>query len=353
MTARAKGGLFYQMIGAFDRVYFFLKHKCLRAGPRLFHKGWGSDAAIRSVVQRFARPGSACAIDVEWESDWIEEGGHKKRFGRFQSPLYRDHLPEESRNVYFEFVLPCDVRDPAVVLVMPTTGEQGYRSREVIGRRLARLGIGSVMVEGPFMGARKPRTQIGTTLAHLSDFFLLCGASIEEGRALLTWLRESGFTNLTIAGVSKGGYIAAVAGSFVPFDVAIVTLVAPHSGKAVFIDGLTRLRCDWEAIRQTYPGSDHSAEHELNVLFDDTSLERIPQPGRGKVTISIGAYHDYFVPRQSYEVMENHWPSARWRWLAGGHVSSIVVREHFFAAIFDAVTGLHGMASQCRLTTPQ
>jgi len=89
-------------------------------------------------------------------------------------------LPEESRQVQFELVLPKEILEqeqnrngqieidgcntPFVVL-LPGTGEHGCtHRRKSIAEPLAQQGVAVLILEGPFYGQRKPKDQKGSKL---------------------------------------------------------------------------------------------------------------------------------------------------------------------------------------------
>lgn len=323
-------------LGWLDSGYFFLRNRIFSKEPALFYEGWGTNSAIDAVAQRFDARGSTADIDVEWEGDWIAGDGYRYRDGKFQSPHYQEHLPLESSVAYFRMVLPIAVVNCPVAVHPATTRENGYEGRKKNAITLAQTGIGSVLMENPFRGRRRPACQPTATLGKLSDFVLLCGAAIEEARSLLQWLYKQGHQRLAVVGISKGGYIASVAGILSPVPVAIVTIVAPHNGIVVFIDGLTSKLCDWKKLTHTC-GPCGNISARMKSVFNATSLERLPSPVSDTKVILIGARHDRFVSRASYETMRDHWPNAEIRWLPGGHVSSILQSRYFVSAICDAL----------------
>lgn len=78
-----------------------------------------------------------------------------------------------------------------VVILLPGTGEQGFRRRRhCVSYPLARLGIGSLILEGPYYGSRRPPEQRGSKLATLTDLPLLGWVTIQEARSLVKWLRR-------------------------------------------------------------------------------------------------------------------------------------------------------------------
>ena len=328
------------LLGRLDEWYF--RYDCRRHRGRapLFHRGWGSQAAIDDVNAHWSAPRPSRTIDIEWADGWaMSEPGVWVRNGGFATPAHAEHLPPESARAWLRFVRPSPQGSGPVAVLMPTSFEAGVQARMPLARALARRGISSVLLESPYMGRRKPAEQRGKMLSHFSDFFVLCSSSVEEGRAVLGWLAREGFDRLCTAGLSKGGYLATVTGlrSAVPADV--VALLAPHSGVPVLVDGLLGRLCDWELLQRT-SGSDTPVRQRMVELFEPTSLERLPPPAPPRRLTMICARQDRYVPRDSYERMARRWQTqAIVRWLPGGHVSSIVERSHLIRAIEETFAG--------------
>lgn len=187
------------------------------------------------------------------------------------------------------------------------------------------------------MGRRKPAAQHGVTLQYFSDFLVLAAAAIEETRAVLHWLHLQGLDTPCVAGISKGGYLAAVAGLRSPATPRVVALLPPHSGVPVLIDGLLGRLCDWDLLQRTSPSA-RPVRQLVTEVFAQTSLERLPPPAASQSVTLIAARRDRYVPREAYARLARHWHGrAQVRWLAGGHVSSIAERSHFLNAITDAL----------------
>jgi hypothetical protein len=321
-------------LGKLDEWYFRYDRHVNRDAPAMFHLGWGSHAALAAVNAHWHAPQPPASISIDWESDWIEtEAGLWRRCGSFPTPAYAAYLPPESARVHVHFVRPVVQGLGPVAVIMPTSNEEGVEGRLPLARALAKQGISSLLLESPYMGRRKPVAQYKTTLSYFSDFSLLCAASIEEARAVLGWLGEQGFTELCTAGLSKGGYLATVAGLRSPLPTHVVALLPPHSGVAVLVDGLLGRLCDWDLLQRT-SGSGIPVREQMARLFEVTSLEHLPIPQPPQRLTFIAARRDRYIPRHSYEKLARHWDGhATIHWLAGGHVSSIVERKHLIRAI--------------------
>ncbi len=329
-------------LGRLDSWYF--TYHCFRhmRAPPMFHKGWGSHEALAAVNAHWQTPGTASVPDIAWDGEWLSTpDGLRVRNGSFAAPAHHDYLPPESRTAYFRFVQPNSTASVAVVLLTPTSREAGVEGRMPIARALAKRGISTVLLESPFMGRRQSPTQVGTMLSHFSDFLVLSAACIEEARSLLAWLDHQAFKAVGIAGISKGGYLATVAGLRSAASVQVVSLLGPHSGVPVLLEGLLGRLCDWDLLQRS-SGSATPVRQQIADVFERTSLEHLPlpepTPGALKRLILIGARNDRYVPATSYERMQAHWGNrADVRWLPGGHVSSIAERKHLIDTITEAL----------------
>lgn len=322
------------VVGRLDELYF--RYHCyMNSGdPAMFHRGWGSHEAIAEVNRHWMDVGPSVPVAPQWESEWRSDKPRLwVRRGTFPTPCHREHLPRESQLAGFCLVRPAPALVGPTVVLMPTSREAGVAGRMPLARRLAEQGVSSVLLESPFMGWRKPASQQGRTLSHFSDFLVLSAVSIEEARALLDWLAALGVTQLGVAGISKGGYLAAVAGLRSVQRPHVAAFLPPHSGVAVLLDGLLGRLCDWEALQCT-SGSAMPVREQMAEVFAQTSLQRLPGPAASQRLILVGARQDRYVPRHSYETMQQHWHGcAEVRWLAGGHVSSIADHRPFFEAV--------------------
>ena len=324
--------------GCLDSWYFAYHSWRNKHAPAMFHKGWGNQAAIDAVSDQWQVIGSPATPAVAWDDEWrIGYKGVCVRNGHFPTPAHCEYLPPESHTAFFRFVRPQWPRGEAVALLMPASREVGVEARMPIARALAKRGISTVLLESPLMGRRQSPQQVGTMLSHFSDFLVLSACAINEGQSLIQWLGQMDFKAVCVAGISKGGYLATVAGMRSPDSVRIVSVVAPHSGVAVLLEGLLGRLCDWDLLQKSSGESKPVRQHMAEV-FDRTSLERLPLPSEARRLIVIGATNDRYVPASSQQRMQSLWGDrADYRWLPGGHVSSIAESSHVIDAITEAL----------------
>jgi hypothetical protein len=321
-----------------DHAYFYVKHRSLESG-KYFSSGWGSFNAIESVRRHFCAPLEANPADVQWAANWESTDLYRYRDGYFPSPRFQEFLPDESRLERFRLVLPYGVPTPPIYIVMATTAEEGYASRLLdFSEPLALRGVGTMLLEHPFLGVRRPPSQATSKLNHVSDLLLEGGAVVEEARSLLLYLYDSGFKKLGVAGISKGGHHAALVASLCQIELSSVTLVAPHSGIPVFTEGLFSRLVDWNALGAK-SSDELSMKAKLRDILAFTSIEHLPPPTYDSRLVTLAARHDKVVPRYSFETYARHWKNSTIHWLRGGHVSSIAfhketMRNAMIKAIF-------------------
>ena len=138
--------------------------------------------------------------------------------GSFLSPLtvlYPGTLPEESEKCNFTMILPKTWHDQGrkrVCLHYAATGDHGYwRRHKFLAQPLAKhSNIGSVIVENPFYGSRKPQGQVRSGIRQVSDLFTMGCALVLEGHFLFEWLQSQGYNRLGISGISLGGHNASL-----------------------------------------------------------------------------------------------------------------------------------------------
>src|SRR5690606_16960468 len=140
------------------------------------------------------------------------------------------------------------------------TGDHGFGRRRLMALPLLTRGIGTLILEGPFYGLRRPPGQEGTRLRTVADLFALGAGTVAEGLALLQALDGP----VAVAGISRGGQMAALVAALHPRPVAVVACAAPHSAEVVFTRGIMQIGCDWEAL-----GGRTTALPRLRAMLDE------------------------------------------------------------------------------------
>jgi hypothetical protein len=302
--------------------------------PRFFADGWGDLRALDDdpVVLAGREPAE---LEITWGSR-RETGWGTVREGSFDSPETR--LPECSRRARVQLALPAGPLR-GVVLHLAATGDEGFRLRLRLAAPLLRRGIGALVLENAFYGARRPRRQIGPAVRTVSDLYLMGAATLQEGRALLRWLRERRFGAVGVTGFSMGGQMAAMVGATVPFPAAVIPIAPTCSPDSVLRLGALRGLASWAALASG--GSDLAlARDALCGRLARYSVTRLPPPVRSDAAIVVGTALDAVVPPDDMRRVAEHW-RCELRWLQAGHVSAAFGHQAAFRdAIADAVARL-------------
>ncbi|KAL1493148.1 hypothetical protein ABEB36_011262 [Hypothenemus hampei] len=132
--------------------------------------------------------------------------------GKFESP-FALHLPglvrPEVRDAFFQMVLPLNWNSeykPVCIHLAGTGDHYFWRRRNMMAKPLLNVGIGSIIVENPFYGLRKPIDQQRSSVHYVSDIFVMGGCLILECIVLLNWCEQLGFGPLGVTGISMGGH---------------------------------------------------------------------------------------------------------------------------------------------------
>lgn len=77
-----------------------------------------------------------------------------------------------------------------------------------MAKPLLKKGIGSIILENPYYGLRKPKGQVYSSLSYVSDIFVMGGCLILECIVLLHMCEDLGFGPLGVTGLSMGGHVS-------------------------------------------------------------------------------------------------------------------------------------------------
>jgi pimeloyl-ACP methyl ester carboxylesterase len=279
---------------------------------RLYRDGFGDprvlDRCVRGVQDVSVEHVAPLAID--WTQSKSVRGVDVRR-GTFTSPA--PELPDDARRAVVEQWMP----GRPGYLLLATTGEEGFFRRRLLARFLAAHGVGSVLLENPFYGERRPSGQRGPALRTVADQFAMNLATVLEARALLPELRG-------VTGFSQGGFMAAFASVVTPLELASVPRGAGCGVEAVFTSLALRHTMRWDVLA-AQAGSLESARSTFAEALEPVRLDRFPPPRAPHRATLVAGRDDGFVPREEAERLHAHWPGSSLRWLPGGHVTSVVV----------------------------
>jgi hypothetical protein len=318
--------------GFLDVIYYQFFHRIQNlSGDRFFSDGWGDMGVMKQIQAQFQQSTSIPAIKVQWQHDWQKKQGAYWRDGVFETPRYHKNVEDKVARAVFRTIMPFPNFDSPLCIILATTGEEGFEVRQnSLSRALLEQGIGSILLEHPFMGKRRPHNRQSSRFQTFSELILYGGMVVDEARALVIWLHNLGVPKIGLFGISSGGHLAALAASDLKALDIVVPCLAPHSGVVAFTEGLLSRSCDWRALAKASNCSLEEALKNARRLLEFTSIKNFPPPSEGTKIRIVAALKDCFVPHASTEELLRHWPTAKVQWLRGGHVSSIWKKQHIF-----------------------
>jgi hypothetical protein len=234
-----------------------------RFGHKYWCSGWGDPAIVAHLsamqAQRFGdepcgslyRDAAEVAQEFSWKPVSVDRDGVSVWEGEFLSPVQDGSLPRESLRARVHLLLPAGLpapdgglaaaasaaRTPALIH-LAGLGDYTFFMRRVMMYALAREhGVASLILQAPFYGARKPHWQRGAKLEHVADLLSLGNATIEESLLLIQWLRELGFGPIGVCGFSMGGVHSMMVAAVEKTELALISMLAPHSAGAVSCRG--------------------------------------------------------------------------------------------------------------------
>lgn len=305
--------------------------------PRFFEEGWGSEPLLEKLLRAphgFAFPELR---EVALRPP-VREGRLLVQEGRFPSPAAEGPLPASCHEARFQLLLPEQAGPrPPVCLFLPSSGDEGFGRRRVLAEGLARHGVGSLLLEIPYYGSRRPPGQQGVAVRTVVDLLLLFRASAVEATALLGWLLARGHPKVGVSGYSMGGSLAAYAAALFPLPAAVVPITTAHSAAPVYTEGVLSALPDWETLGRTSGGPEAARQRLAEVLNKAASIDALPPLSNPQRAILVAARADGFVPSSSTLRLLQHWRGAELRYMPGGHLSAFLTGQGtMLRALLDA-----------------
>ncbi|TDH72305.1 hypothetical protein CCR75_000758 [Bremia lactucae] len=366
-----------------------------------FSDGWGDLNTPTRILELVQSRRMSDVVELQEEHlmwDSVQKLSVAKvalRVGKFQSTLdnAQQLLPKASLDAFCELVTPLEWEgqakgipqgrlDRPLVLLLPGTGEHGFLHRRTsVAIPLAKQGVATLILEGPFYGQRKPPQQKGSKLRRVSDLTILGQATIEEAKSLLAHFRDIyNFSLLVVAGSSMGGLHAAMVASVFSGDVGAIAWLAPPSAAPVFADGLLSGSCNWpslykqhelqlldhkmlagHALVESYkklvsPVTDgfkekidflngtldpvNEAKKRLRLFLSITDIENFLPPRRPDAVIFVYGTEDEYIgfSEPQWQRLREQWRPAQFRKIKRGHVSGILLeQEEYRKTVLEVV----------------
>jgi len=356
---------------------------------KFFTRGWGHPEALKKIIKFrkilgdrekaqtvLPKPSEVKVVLTKEErtKDVTLIDGH------FTSPLAIHHpelCPSPVADAHFQAVLPRswerNVSLKPMVLQFAGTGDHFYwRRRRLMALPMAaERGVGSLILENPYYGLRKPKGQLRSSLHYVSDLFVMGACLIMEAQVLLNWAEKEGCWPLACHGISMGGHMASLAASAWPKPIALVPCLAWTSGSVTFCQGVMAGAIDWRLLTKqlgewrdevwnlvespefeqerkdfiprpdfrALPKEGGEAVHFMRGLMDEcTHLGNYSKPWDPDLVEMVVARYDAYQPRRGitplHEVLRCRQP----REVPEGHVRAYLLHQgEFRKAIYDAL----------------
>lgn len=303
----------------------------MRNDGHFFPGGWGDPEILALSLVQLAQPPVPefrCLSEAKNPSHIVREY-------RFASPHPERNLPKESEFARCLMVLPRHWDFSTRICVhLAATGDEGYADRHrLLALPLLAHGIGSIILENPLYGVRRPASQKGTYVDTVSQLWLMGMSAVAEARVILGWLGNEGFYRLGVSGISMGGQLSSHVAALHPEPLAVCACIAPNCATPVFLDGVLSRYIDWKALDPDQA----EARRRLKEQLDRSDLKLFPKPPRTDCCIWVAASYDAYVNAEACRLTQATWPASTIRWLASGHVSSVLFRcKAFVKGILDS-----------------
>jgi len=257
---------------------------------RMFKAGWGDQQVLNDLTEFSVtmKNANTCMHPVSNhfnvnQMNIVKDKTDNKNFrtytGSFESPmnsLYPGLLPLESQTCHFKMILPKkwdNENKKRICLHYAPTGDHGYYRRDsFLAQPLAKdYNMGSIIVENPFYGSRKPKNQTRSSTRHVTDIFSMGCSLMLEGQFLFSWLESNGYGPLGISGVSLGGHNASLTAAVWQKPLAIIPCLSWSSAAHTFSEGILSSQCYWD-ILQTELQSDQLLK-DIHYALDKDEAE--------------------------------------------------------------------------------
>ena len=298
----------------------------LNVGP-LYRGGFGDRDVLDQIVESIetftpSRPAGDVRMRPEGRPIAVEGG--QVQLATFDSPAPTP-MPSECRTARVQIWTPSLYSAGSVCIHLAATGDEGFWRRERTARRLLAYGIGSVILENPFYGSRRPRGQYGPVLRTVVDQFAMSTAMVDEARALLGWVRSAGYVP-GVTGYSLGGFMAAFAAAFVDFPVVVVPRAAGTNAAPVLTQWVLSRAVHWPSLARE-SGSVAGARADLARYLSVVDVTRFAAPVAPDLATVMAARHDRFFPLDSGLGLHQHWPGSTLVVSNASHVTSVFLDE--------------------------
>ena len=333
----------------------------------IFVKGWSDGSSLEQffrLLPVLQNRKKFSKLGLEERIHFFSDKSNKddsifSTFGSFKSPLssYVD-LPPEVQTCHFWSSIPKN-NCRATVIHFAGTGDHFFWKRKIfLSKHLLMHNIGSIIVENPFYGVRRPKGQFRSSLRYVSDLLVLGGALVMEGNVLINYINKQKLGVPCLTGISLGGYSCSLAASNCETPIPVIPALSWTTASNVFTQGILSHVVTWKSLSSKMDDVGPLIEHDLlsriktktdisesrtrDFLFD--ILEQTTHLGNYSplvdpelATVLVAAY-DSYIPKNTDSLTEVVWPGASTVTLDSGHIAAILKhRNDYIKAIVDTI----------------
>lgn len=310
---------------------------------RVFPGGWGGNNDPHQIANCFQLrlvDGFADIVPVITGTGTYR--GISYREGAFESPI-ADMIggPKNAGLVPFRWIEP-PLPDGPMCVLLGSWSNEGYGRRMSLAALLHRRGIGSVMPETAYYGARRFPDRGRYPVRTVAETGTLGSAAVTEAASLLAYLRAEGRTSIGAGGYSMGGAHGSLAVALLGEPAAVAGMAPAHSPSVSFVDGMLSRQVDPSVFATGVFETDF--ETALRSILDIAAITAIPPPACASSAVFIAATGDRFAPQWSTERLHRHWAGSELRYRPGGHISIYALElaglADAFATSFDRLASI-------------
>uniref|UniRef100_A0A1I7UC15 AB hydrolase-1 domain-containing protein n=1 Tax=Caenorhabditis tropicalis TaxID=1561998 RepID=A0A1I7UC15_9PELO len=346
-----------------------LKFRSALILSQLFTKSWGHPDVIKQMA-KYRREVMSKRLVMDYVKELnpqidlvkkVSKNGVTSYEGFFTSPhavLFPDHMPGKVARAHFRAYLP-DTHGPVCIHLAGTGDHSYFRRQYFLVDEMLKDGVGSILIQNPFYGDRKPPNQFRSSLQNVTDLFVMGAALIAECNHLFNWAESLGYGPFAISGVSMGGFMAQLAGTNSQRPVGIVPILAWTTASPSYTEGAISPAVNYPLLQKqledahytdkirkipdqnwldrmhemTAKNGETEARNMMRILMDDfTSLEFYPTPLDTSLCHVFLADQDQYVLRgQGTPTYEQLWPNVTVEMMSGqGHVTSYFLKHNLW-----------------------
>ncbi|ESP00013.1 hypothetical protein LOTGIDRAFT_213219 [Lottia gigantea] len=270
----------------FDKIYRSLLF------TKFFAKGLGKPEDIKRVLdfRKIVSNRETCKDlverdypihidkDVAYKDCRIMEGHFTSPFVKYLPGI----APKEVETAHFQMVVPLHWKKSVglkpVCLQLAGTGDHYYGLRRTLMAKplINESGIGSIILQNPYYGQRKPSEQMRSSLLYVNDLFIMGLGLILECLALLHWCEREGYGPLGIHGISLGGHMASLAATNWNKPISLIPCLSWSTGSCAFTHGVLSGAVNWNVLQSQYYEDSDYQEIQNRIITPDLNKGAYP-----------------------------------------------------------------------------